>query len=274
MARSFWAGLGRPTGHLAHLTLIYATLLLLLSPCHVFNFLSSMLQRDTIQAASEFAARNKLTEHIKDQMLSHICLRFKTEGLKQHETLTGLPKGIRSSIAYHLFFPVVQKVYLFQGVSSNFIFQLVQHPKFKHMLQSHYPQHKPYKQHSYANNSAPKIGYRNAGRVFSSERRCNTSERSSIRHLHIGIRNSGQYNRLLYANLYSRLKIIYINAYCLLLQELRASIDGNEQVRVFLPINKLINRCQIHKLTSGLLASFRFLEKQLLGTYLERQVFS
>ncbi|XP_020097546.1 potassium channel KAT3-like isoform X1 [Ananas comosus] len=81
--------------------------------------------RDAIQAASEFAARNKLTEHIKDQMLFHICLRFKTDGLKQHETLTGLPKGIRSSIAYHLFFPVVQKVYLFQGVSSNFIFQLV-----------------------------------------------------------------------------------------------------------------------------------------------------
>ncbi|KAG1335230.1 putative Potassium channel KAT1 [Cocos nucifera] len=81
--------------------------------------------RETIQAASEFAARNQLPQHIKDQMLSHICLRFRTEGLKQQETLNGLPKGLRSSIAYCLFFPIVQKVYLFHGVSLDFIFQLV-----------------------------------------------------------------------------------------------------------------------------------------------------
>ncbi|XP_008783945.2 potassium channel KAT3 isoform X1 [Phoenix dactylifera] len=81
--------------------------------------------RETIQAASEFAARNQLPQHIKDQMLSHICLRFRTEGLKQQETLNGLPKGLRSSIAYYLFFPIVKRVYLFHGVSSDFIFQLV-----------------------------------------------------------------------------------------------------------------------------------------------------
>ncbi|XP_072972217.1 potassium channel KAT3-like [Typha angustifolia] len=81
--------------------------------------------RDTIQAASEFAARNQLPRHIEEQMLSHICLRFKTEGLKQQETLDSLPKAIRSSISYYLFFPIIQKAYLFHGVSSNFIFQLV-----------------------------------------------------------------------------------------------------------------------------------------------------
>ncbi|CAL9104867.1 unnamed protein product [Musa textilis] len=81
--------------------------------------------RDTIQAASEFAARNQLPQRIKDQMLSHICLRFKTEGLKQQETLNDLPKGIHSSIAYHLFFPIVQGVYLFRGVSFKFLYQLV-----------------------------------------------------------------------------------------------------------------------------------------------------
>nr|XP_029119080.1 potassium channel KAT2 isoform X3 [Elaeis guineensis] len=81
--------------------------------------------RETIQAASAFAARNQLPQHIKDQMLSHICLRFRTEGLKQQETLNGLPKGLRSSIAHHLFFPIVQRVYLFHGVSFDFIFQLV-----------------------------------------------------------------------------------------------------------------------------------------------------
>ncbi|RRT78939.1 hypothetical protein B296_00026358 [Ensete ventricosum] len=81
--------------------------------------------RDTIQAASEFASRNKLPKHIGEQMLSHICLRFKTQELKQQETLDGLPKAIRSSIAECLFFPIVQRVYLFQEVSYNFIFQLV-----------------------------------------------------------------------------------------------------------------------------------------------------
>ncbi|XP_010434553.1 PREDICTED: potassium channel KAT2 [Camelina sativa] len=81
--------------------------------------------RDTVRAASEFASRNQLPPNIQDQMLSHICLKFKTEGLKQQETLNGLPKAIRSSIANYLFFPIVQNVYLFHGVSRNFLFQLV-----------------------------------------------------------------------------------------------------------------------------------------------------
>lgn len=80
--------------------------------------------RDTIRAASEFATRNQLPPHIQDQMLSHLCLKFKTEGLKQQKTLNGLPKAIRSSIAYRLFYPIVEKVYLFQGVSHDFLFQL------------------------------------------------------------------------------------------------------------------------------------------------------
>ncbi|ESQ39768.1 hypothetical protein EUTSA_v10001169mg [Eutrema salsugineum] len=58
-------------------------------------------------------------------MLSHICLKFKTEGLKQQETLNNLPKAIRSSIANYLFLPIVQNIYLFQGVSRDFLFQLV-----------------------------------------------------------------------------------------------------------------------------------------------------
>ncbi|CAJ1978364.1 unnamed protein product [Sphenostylis stenocarpa] len=81
--------------------------------------------RDTVRAASEFASRNHLPHHIQDQMLSHLCLKFKTEGMKQQETLNGMPKAIRASIAYHLFFPIVQRVYLFQGVSSDFLLHLV-----------------------------------------------------------------------------------------------------------------------------------------------------
>lgn len=81
--------------------------------------------RDTVRAASEFASRNQLPHDIQDQMLSHICLKFKTEGLKQQETLNNLPKAIRSSIANYLFLPIVQNIYLFQGVSRDFLFQLV-----------------------------------------------------------------------------------------------------------------------------------------------------
>uniref|UniRef100_A0A0D9V5U0 Potassium channel n=1 Tax=Leersia perrieri TaxID=77586 RepID=A0A0D9V5U0_9ORYZ len=81
--------------------------------------------RDVIQAASEFAARNQLPRQIEDQMLNHICLRYKTEGLKQQETLDMLPKAMRSSISHYLFFRVVQGAYLFKGVSARFIQQLV-----------------------------------------------------------------------------------------------------------------------------------------------------
>ncbi|KAI8525836.1 hypothetical protein RHMOL_Rhmol13G0261900 [Rhododendron molle] len=81
--------------------------------------------RDTIRAASEFTRRNQLPSRIEDQILAHICLDFKTEGLKQQETLNGLPKAIRSSIGHFLFFHVVQNVQLFQGVSHDFLFQLV-----------------------------------------------------------------------------------------------------------------------------------------------------
>lgn len=84
-----------------------------------------ILQRDTVRSASEFAARNHLPPPIQDQMLAHICLKFKTEGLKQQDALNGLPKALRSSIAQHLFFDVVKKAYIFQGVSHDFLFQLV-----------------------------------------------------------------------------------------------------------------------------------------------------
>ncbi|XP_057536545.1 potassium channel KAT3-like [Amaranthus tricolor] len=81
--------------------------------------------RDTVRACTEFATRNQLPPRIQDQMLSHICLKFKTESLKQHDTLSDLPKALRSSISQYLFFPIVQKVQLFFGVSQNFLFQLV-----------------------------------------------------------------------------------------------------------------------------------------------------
>ncbi|KAM0829483.1 hypothetical protein ACQ4PT_066829 [Festuca glaucescens] len=102
--------------------------------------------RDMIQAASDFSARNQLPRQIEEQMLNHICLRFKAEGLKQQETLEILPRAMRSSISLYLFYPVVHGAYLFKGVSSSFIQQLVTEmvveyfaPKEDIILQNEYP---------------------------------------------------------------------------------------------------------------------------------------
>ncbi|PAN09666.1 hypothetical protein PAHAL_2G041400 [Panicum hallii] len=83
--------------------------------------------RDTIKAATGFAVRHQLPARLQQQMVSHLSLKFRTdsEGLQQQETLDALPKAIRSSISHHLFFALVQRVYLFQGVSNDLIFQLV-----------------------------------------------------------------------------------------------------------------------------------------------------
>ncbi|KAF0909391.1 hypothetical protein E2562_035831 [Oryza meyeriana var. granulata] len=83
--------------------------------------------RDMIQAATSFAQRHQLPGRLQEQMVSHLSLKFRTnsEGLQQQETLEALPKAIRSSISHHLFFSLVQNVYLFQGVSNDLIFQLV-----------------------------------------------------------------------------------------------------------------------------------------------------
>ncbi|KAL6880631.1 hypothetical protein ACP4OV_012196 [Aristida adscensionis] len=83
--------------------------------------------RETLKAATSFARRHELPERLREQMVSHLSLKFRThsEGLQQQETLEALPKAIRSSISHHLFFALVQHVYLFQGVSNDLIFQLV-----------------------------------------------------------------------------------------------------------------------------------------------------
>uniref|UniRef100_A0A0E0LHQ2 Potassium channel n=1 Tax=Oryza punctata TaxID=4537 RepID=A0A0E0LHQ2_ORYPU len=83
--------------------------------------------RDMIQAATSFAQRHQLPARLQEQMVSHLSLKFRTnsEGLHQQETFEALPKAIRSSISHHLFFGLVQNVYLFEGVSNDLIFQLV-----------------------------------------------------------------------------------------------------------------------------------------------------
>ncbi|KAL3615187.1 hypothetical protein CASFOL_040848 [Castilleja foliolosa] len=87
--------------------------------CRTSNF------RDIVASATEFSRRNQLPRNIYDQIMSHICLKFKTEGFKQQETINGLPKAVRLSIANYLFYPLVQNVHLFHGASQDFILQLV-----------------------------------------------------------------------------------------------------------------------------------------------------
>ncbi|KAH9608817.1 hypothetical protein KSS87_013255 [Heliosperma pusillum] len=89
------------------------------------------LYRDSIQAASSFSLRHQLPYRLQEQMLAHICLKYRTdsEGLQQQEILDSLPKAIRSSISVHLFYALVDKVYLFHGVSKDLLFQLVSEMK-------------------------------------------------------------------------------------------------------------------------------------------------
>lgn len=104
--------------------------------------------RDTIQAASSFAQRNQLPPRLQDQMLAHLCLKFRTdsEGLQQQETLDSLPKAIRSSISHYLFYSLMDNVYLFKGVSNDLLFQLVSEMK---------PEYFPPKEDVILQNEAP-----------------------------------------------------------------------------------------------------------------------
>lgn len=87
--------------------------------------------RDAIQAASSFAQRNNLPVRLEEQMLDHLSMmhRTDTEGLQQQETLETLPRAIRSAISHHLFYSLVEKAYLFQGVSHDLLFQLISEMK-------------------------------------------------------------------------------------------------------------------------------------------------
>lgn len=84
-----------------------------------------VLQRDAINEILRYASKNRLPEGLKEQMLAHMQLKFKTAELQQEEVLEDLPKAIRSSIAQHLFRKTVEKAYLFKGISDDLVTQLV-----------------------------------------------------------------------------------------------------------------------------------------------------
>lgn len=83
------------------------------------------LQRDAINQILRYASKNRLPETLKEQMMAHMQLKFKTLELQQDEVFQDLPKAIRSSIGQHLFNKTVEKAYLFKDVSEDLIVQMV-----------------------------------------------------------------------------------------------------------------------------------------------------
>ncbi|MED6221750.1 hypothetical protein PIB30_057764 [Stylosanthes scabra] len=91
----------------------------------VHNTVRTFAMRDAFNRVLRYANKSRLPKRLKEQMLAHKELKLKTEVLQQEEVLGDLPKAIRSSIAQHLFSNVVEKAYLFKGVSDEYITQLV-----------------------------------------------------------------------------------------------------------------------------------------------------
>lgn len=89
--------------------------------------------RNSIEAASSFVSRNRLPVRLKEQIVAYMCLRFKAESLNQQQLIEQLPKAISKSIQQHLFFPIVENVYLFKGVSRETLLLLVSDMKAEYI---------------------------------------------------------------------------------------------------------------------------------------------
>ncbi|XP_050213993.1 potassium channel KAT3 isoform X2 [Mercurialis annua] len=112
----------------------------------VHSAVRTFAMRDAINQILRYASKNRLPEGLKDQMLAHMQLKFKTAELQQEEVLEDLPKAIRSSISRHLFHNTVEKAYLVKGVSEDLITQMVSDmkaeyypPKVEIILQNEFP---------------------------------------------------------------------------------------------------------------------------------------
>ncbi|XP_044464837.1 potassium channel KAT3 isoform X2 [Mangifera indica] len=112
----------------------------------VHSAVKTFFMRDAINEILRYASKNRLPEGIREQMLAHMQLKFKTAELQQEEVLQDLPKAIRSSISQHLFRRTVERSYLFQGVTEDLISQMVSElkaeyfpPKVEIILQNEIP---------------------------------------------------------------------------------------------------------------------------------------
>ncbi|KAE8698654.1 Potassium channel AKT2 [Hibiscus syriacus] len=89
--------------------------------------------RNRIESASNFVSRNRLPSRLKDQIMAYMCLRFQAESLNQQELVEQFPKSIYTSICEHLFLPIVENVYLFNGVSRETLLHLVANIKAEYV---------------------------------------------------------------------------------------------------------------------------------------------
>ncbi|KAL6845045.1 hypothetical protein ACP4OV_024540 [Aristida adscensionis] len=81
--------------------------------------------RDMVRRVSEFGSVNQLPRGMREQMMASAQLRFNAAEVQQQQLLCDLPRVLRSGIAQHLFRETVERCYLFQGVSSDLVVQLV-----------------------------------------------------------------------------------------------------------------------------------------------------
>ncbi|XP_010432685.1 PREDICTED: potassium channel KAT3 [Camelina sativa] len=102
--------------------------------------------RSAINHILRYTSKNRLPDAMREQMLAHMQLKFKTAELRQEEVLQDLPKAIRSSINQHLFRAVMEEAYLFKGFPDGLIVQLVSQikaeyfpPKMEIILQNEIP---------------------------------------------------------------------------------------------------------------------------------------
>uniref|UniRef100_A0A7N0V393 Potassium channel n=1 Tax=Kalanchoe fedtschenkoi TaxID=63787 RepID=A0A7N0V393_KALFE len=112
----------------------------------VQSAMRTLALRDAIHQVLKYARTNRLPEGLKEQMLAHMQLKFKTAELQQEEVLEDLPKAIRSGIANHLFLKIISKTYLFENASEDLLVQLVSEmraeyfpPKVDVILQNEMP---------------------------------------------------------------------------------------------------------------------------------------
>ncbi|KAG7545340.1 Cyclic nucleotide-binding domain [Arabidopsis suecica] len=112
----------------------------------VHGALRTFSMRSAINQILRYTSKNRLPDTMREQMLAHMQLKFKTAELRQEEVLQDLPKAIRSSINQHLFRSVIVEAYLFKGFPNGLIVQLVSQiqaeyfpPKMEIILQNEIP---------------------------------------------------------------------------------------------------------------------------------------
>jgi potassium channel len=72
-----------------------------------------------------FGSVNRRPPELRERMMVSAQLKFNTAEVLQHQLLSDMPRALSSEIAVHLFRETVERCYLFQGVSSGLVVQLL-----------------------------------------------------------------------------------------------------------------------------------------------------